>query len=266
MFHYFLCSLPLPLFLQGWKGCLLTSGVVSIYLLGKVGSKGSMKQELIDIVFTSLVVFLFLCLFLLLKGCIWVKKAHWLLKGGPAKLSQLKLLTLLWAGEVGKGSLGYGLTFGLPLHVFVCLLLGWKGCSIKSMKQELFDIVVTSSVVFTISSCCNLCERVCSCLLLMGWNGCRLVYLFAVAGGKAVPSGGARQKSASGSLSSDLLIMHGWEDLAQALFRSLGSLTVPPRFLHFSHFSCLASVYLCLLLMGWKRVLVQFAHCRSRAK
>ena len=65
----------------------------------------------------------------------------------------------------------------------VCrLLLGWKGCSIRSMKQELFDIVFTSLVVFTISSCCNLCEWVCSCLLLMGWNGCRLVYLFAVAG------------------------------------------------------------------------------------
>ena len=34
----------------------------------------------------------------------------------------------------------------------VCrLLLGWRGCSISSMKKELFDIVFTSSVVFTIS-------------------------------------------------------------------------------------------------------------------
>ena len=80
--------------------------------------------------------------------------------------------------------LGYGLTFW-PSFTCVCrLLLGWKDCPIKSMKQELFDIDFTSSVVFTISSCCNLGERVCSCLLLLGWKGCRLVYLFAVARGK----------------------------------------------------------------------------------
>ena len=47
-----------------------------------------MKQELIDIVFTSLVVFLFLCVFLLLIAFGW---KGWHLRGGPAKLSQLKL-------------------------------------------------------------------------------------------------------------------------------------------------------------------------------
>ena len=45
----------------------------------------------------------------------------------------------------------------------------------------------------------------------------------------------------SGSLSSDL-IMHGWEGWLR-LF-SEGWALVPARFLHFSHFSCLASVYL----------------------
>ena len=96
------------------------------------------------------------------------------------------------------------------------------------MKQELFDIVFTSSVVFTISSCCNLCERVCSCLLLMGWNGCRLVCLFAVAGGRAVPSGGARQKLNRFWLSVIRSSYHARVGgLAQALFRSLG-FSAPP--------------------------------------
>ena len=70
----------------------------------------------------------------------------------------------------------------------------------KSMKQELFDIVFTSLMSFTISSCCNLGERVCSCLLLLGWKGCRLVYLFAVA---------------------------RVQGLAQSLFRRLGSSDPP---------------------------------------
>ena len=129
------------------------------------------------------------------------------------------------------------------------------------MKQELFDIVFTSSVVFTISSCCNLCERVCSCLLLMGWNGCRLVCLFAVAGGRAVPSGGARQKltvTVSGSLSSDLLIMHGWEGWLR-LFSEVWALVPPPSFTSLTSPAWHLFIY---LLMGWKRVLFS----QSRAK
>ena len=129
--------------------------------------------------------------------------------------------------DLGQGSLGYGLTFW-PSFTCVCrLLLGWKDCPIKSMKQELFDIVFTSSVVFTISSCCNLCERVCSCLLLMGWNGCRLVCLFAVAGGRAVPSGGARQKLNRFWLSVIRSYHARLGGLAQALFRRLG-FSAPP--------------------------------------
>ena len=87
------------------------------------------------------------------------------------------------------------------------------------MKQELFDIVLTSSVVFTvftISAGCNLCERVCSCLLLMGWNGCRLVCLFVVAGG------GVRQKLNRFWLSVIRSYHARVGGLAQALFRRLG--------------------------------------------
>ena len=135
-----------------------------------------MKQELFDIGFTSVRVFHYLYF-------IWVR-----------------VLVGSW-GEVRQSSLNlnYGITLSRggwvrfprlwsrfwPSFTCVCLLLlGWKGCPFKSMKQELFDIVFASSVVFTISSCCNLGERVCSCLLLLGWKGCRLVYLFAVARGK----------------------------------------------------------------------------------
>ena len=129
--------------------------------------------------------------------------------------------------DLGQGSLGYGLTFW-PSFTCVCrLLLGWKDCPIKSMKQELFDI--TSSVVFTISSCCNLGERVCSCLLLLGWKGCRLVYLFAVA---------------------------RVQGLAQALFRRLGS-SAPPPFTSLTSPSWRIFIY---LFMGRKRVLF----CQSR--
>ena len=131
--------------------------------------------------------------------------------------------------DLGQGSLGYGLTFW-PSFTCVCrLLLGWKDCPIKSMKQELFDIDFTSSVVFTISSCCNLGERVCSCLLLLGWKGYRLVYLFAVA---------------------------RVQGLAQALFRRLGS-SAPPPFTSLTSPSWRIFIY---LFMGRKRVLF----CQSR--
>ena len=169
-----------------------------------------MKQELIDIVFTSLVVFLFLSLSLSLPY--WFHLGERVGSWGEVRQRFSRLWSYFW-----------------PSSTCVCLLLlGWKGCSIKSMKQELFDIVFTSSVVFTISSCCNLCERVCSCLLLMGWNGCRLVCLFALAGGRAVPSGGARQKLNRFWLSVIRSSYHARVGgLAQALFRSLG-FSAPP--------------------------------------
>ena len=148
----------------------------------------------------------------------------WLLRGGPAKLSQLKLWHYFEQGRLGKVP---SARFW-PSFTRVCLLLlGWKGCPFKSMKQELFDIVFTSSVVFNISAYCNLCERVCSCLLLMGWNGCRLVCLFAVAGGRAVPSGGVRQKLNRFWLSVIRSYHARLGGLAQALFRRLG-FSAPP--------------------------------------
>ena len=130
---------------------------------------------------------------------------------------------------LGKVPSAMALLFGLPLHVFVVCCWGRKIVPIKSMKQELFDIDFTSSVVFTISSCCNLGERVCSCLLLLGWKGCRLVYLFAVA---------------------------RVQGLAQALFRRLGS-SAPPPFTSLTSPSWRICIY---LFMGRKRVLF----CQSR--
>ena len=221
---------------------------LSIYLEGC--SIGSMKQELIDIVFASLVVFLFLCVFLLLVAFGW---KGWRLRGGPAKLSQLKLWHYFEQGRLGK--VPSAMVLLLAFLTCVCrLLLGWKGCSIRSMKQELFDIVFTSSVVFTISSCCNLCERVCSCLLLMGWNGCRLVYLFAVAGveGLSLQEGRGKSLTVSGSLSSGLLIMHGCQVWLRSL-RKVG-LQCPPL----PSLLSLLLLGICLSMcgMGWKRLLL----------
>ena len=87
---------------------------LSIYLEGC--SIGSMKQELIDIVFTSLVVFLFLCVFLLLIAFGW---KGWRLRGGPAKLSQLKLWHYFEQGRLGKVSSAMVL---LLAFLYMCLL------------------------------------------------------------------------------------------------------------------------------------------------
>ena len=46
------------------------------------------------------------------------------LEGRSGKTLSTQTMTLLWAGEVGPGSLRYGLTFGLPLHVFVVCCWG----------------------------------------------------------------------------------------------------------------------------------------------
>ena len=61
----------------------------------------------------------------------------------------------------------------------------------------------------------------------MGWNGCRLVCLFAVAGGRAVPSGGVRQKLNRFWLSVIRSYHARVGGLAQALFRRLG-FSAPP--------------------------------------
>ena len=48
------------------------------------------------------------------------------LEGRFGKTLSTQTMTLLWAGEVGQDSLGYGLTFGLPLHVFVVCCWGGR--------------------------------------------------------------------------------------------------------------------------------------------
>ena len=117
--------------LSFWKGC----------------SKGSMKQELIDIVFTSLLSFSFSVSF-----------SYWLHLGGrlgswrEVRQSSLKLNFDITLSRGGWARFPRLWSYFWPSFTCVCrLLLGWTGCSISSMKKELFDIVFTSSVVFTIS-------------------------------------------------------------------------------------------------------------------
>ena len=140
-------------------------------------------------------------------------------------------MTSLWAGEVGQGSLSYGLTSGLPLHVFVVCCWGGKVVPFRAWSKSSLTLISLLWMPFIISSCCNLGERVCSCLLLLGWKGCCLVYLFAVA---------------------------RVQGLAQALFRRLGS-SAPPPFTSLTSPSWRIFIY---LFMGRKRVIF----CQSRAK
>ena len=183
-----------------------------------------MKQELIDIVFTSLVVFLFLSLSLSPIDFIWVKG-------------------LALEGRFGKGSLGYGLTFGLPLHVFVCCCWGGRVAPLRAWSKSsltLFSLLRLSSLSPLVVICANGFVVVCC------WWGGMVVVLCAClllpVGRLSLQEGRGKSLTVSGSLSSDLLIMHGWEGWLR-LFSEVWAL-VPPRFLHFSHFSCLASVYL----------------------
>ena len=99
------------------------------------------------------------------------------------------------------------------------------------MKQELFDKALSTMV---------LGKDLSAIVLLLAFL---YVCLSVVAGVEGLPVRSiGKSLTVSGSLSSDLLIMHGWEGWLR-LF-SEGWALVPPRFLHFSHFSCLASVYL----------------------
>ena len=145
LFHYFLCSLPLPLFLQGWQGCLLTSGVVSVYLLGKVVPKGAWSKS--SLTLCSLPC----CLSLSLS----LSPIDWLHLGGrlgswrEVRQSSLKLNFDITLSRGGWARFPRLWSYFWPSFTCVCrLLLGWKGCPIKSMKQELFDIGFTSVHVF----------------------------------------------------------------------------------------------------------------------
>ena len=158
-----------------------------------------------------------------------------------------------------------------PSFTCVCrLLLGWKGCPFKSMKQELFDIVFASSVVFNISAYCNLCERVCSCLLLMGWNGCRLVYLFAVARVQGLAQALFRRLGSSAPLPSllSLLLLGGSLSICSWGGSACSSANLGAKYLQKIMFSPLCAVFsischyfLCnlplpLFLQGWKGCLL----------
>ena len=76
--------------------------------------------------------------------------------------------------DLGQGSLGYGLTFGLPLHVFVVCCWGGKVFRLRAWSKISLILISLLWMSFTISSCCNLKERflvVCCC-----WGG-RVVVL-----------------------------------------------------------------------------------------
>ena len=141
-----------------------------------------MKQELIDIVFTSLVVFLFcLSVSLLLISFGW---KGWLLRGGLAKLSQLKLWHHFEQGRLGKGKIPSAmvLLFGLPLHVFVVCCWGGKIVPLRAWSKSsltlisllrlssLSPLVVIWANGFVVVCCCwgGRVVVLCTCLLLPG--------------------------------------------------------------------------------------------------
>ena len=104
------------------------------------------------------VVFLFLCLFLLLIAFGW--KA-WLLKGGPAKLSQVKLWHYFEQGRLGKiPSAMVLLTFGLPLHVFVVCCWGGRVVPVRAWSKSSLPLASLLCMSFTISYLFHLGERV----------------------------------------------------------------------------------------------------------
>ena len=182
-------------------------------------------------------------------------------------------MTSLWAGEVGQGSLSYGLTSGLPLHVFVVCCWGGKVVPFRAWSKSSLTLISLLWMPFIISSCCNLGERVCSCLLLLGWKGCRLVYLFAVARVQGLAQALFRRLGFSApplpSLLSLLLLLLGiclsicWWGGSACSSANLGAkylqkIMFSPLYAVFS-ISChyfLCSLPLPLFLQGWKGCLL----------
>ena len=126
--------------LSTWKGC----------------SKGSMKQELIDIVFTSLLSFSFSVSF---SYCLHLggRLGSW----REVRQSSLKLnFDITLSREVGQGSLGYGLTFDLPLHVFVVCCWGGRVVPLRAWSKSSLTLVSLLCVSFTISYLFHLGESV----------------------------------------------------------------------------------------------------------
>ena len=103
-----------------------------------------MKQELFDMV--SLF-WAFLSLSLIEIDFIGVEGLA--LEGRFGKTLSTQTMTLLWAGEVGQDSLGYGLTFGLPLHVFVVCCWGGRVFPKAAWRKNsltLFSLLQLSSL------------------------------------------------------------------------------------------------------------------------
>ena len=149
----------------GWKGCPI----------------GSMKQGLIDIVFTSLVVFLFLSLSLSLSLPYWFHLGGRVGSWGEVWQSSLNLNYDITLSSGGWARFPRLWSYFCPLHVFVVCCWGGKVVPFRAWSKSSLTFISLLWMSFTISSCCNLGERVCGCLLLLGWKGCRLVYLFSVA-------------------------------------------------------------------------------------
>ena len=144
-----------------------------------------MKQELIDIVFTSLVVFLFFSLSLsfslslLLISFGW---KGWLLRGGLAKLSQLKLWHHFEQGRLGKVP---SVMVLLLAFLYMCLSFAAGVERLSHSEHEakalwhwfhffgclsLSPLVVTWANGFVVVCCCwgGRVVVLCTCLLLPG--------------------------------------------------------------------------------------------------
>ena len=155
----------------------------------------------------SILVFLYLCLSVVagLEGLSHRKheaKAHWhclhfigclsffCLSLSPSDFIWVKGLAL--EERFGKGSLGYGLTFGLPLHVFVCCCWGGRVVHLRAWSKSsltLFSLLRLSSlsslsplVVICVNGfvvvCCwwggmvvVLCALLGICLSICWWGG-----------------------------------------------------------------------------------------------
>ena len=155
-------------------------------------------------------------------------------------------------GRLGKVLLGYGLTFGLPLHVFVVCCWGGRVAPLRAWSKSsltLFSLLRLSSLSPLVVICANGFVVVCC-----WWGGMVVVLctcLLLPVGGCPFRRGEAKAVTVSGSLSSDLLIMHGWEVWLR-LF-SEGWAPVPPA--SFTSLTSPAWHLFIYLLMGWKRVL-----------
>ena len=163
-------------------------------------------------------------------------------------------------GEVRQSSLNlnYGITLSRggwvrfprlwsrfwPSFTCVCLLCCWGGRVVHLRAWSKSSLTLSSLLrLSSLSPLIVICVK--GFVVVCCWWGGMVVVLCAClllpVEGLSLQEEWGKSLTVSGSLSSDL-IMHGWEGWLR-LF-SEGWALVPPHFLHFSHSSCLASVYL----------------------